>query len=43
MAEGVCERILSAAKRLDAAAKITSVSRRSTPRVRSEKRLSACL
>ena len=28
MAEGVCERILSAAKRLDAAAKITSVSRR---------------
>ena len=28
MAEGVCERILSAAKRFDAAAKITSVSRR---------------
>ena len=28
MAEGVCERILSAARRLDAAAKITSVSRR---------------
>lgn len=28
MAEGVCERILNAARRLDAAAKITSVSRR---------------
>jgi len=28
MAEGVCERILSSAKRFDAAAKITSVSRR---------------